>query len=248
MNLIKVTFIVFALLLSSVAQASLEDSIQQARDAYSNQDYAEAQTQFEALLQSYPNHSYLWYHLGDAFIKQDQKAKALWAYLNAKKGLPRNLDLRSNVESLELELQYKPFGLSHVVGKAYFWTDFFTSFELFLLLSLLFVVLWGLVWVQSRKRVLGSVGFFLTGLFLVYLTGLLFLSQFNSMGMQQALALQKGDAKTTYLDASDSLFSVEPGEALQIIDQQKLGDELWLRVQNKNGQKGWLLQGSIGRV
>lgn len=232
---------------SSLVWADFSTELKTAREAYYNKDYTEAKNQFESLLQNHPQNPYLWFHLGDTFQKLDQSALALHAYLKAQKSLPRSPELSANVSLLSQSVSYQPFGWQNqAVSSVYFWQDFLSLSELRLILSLIFILLWGLWWFKrSRSGGVFKVIFFVL---LFYFTLAWGFAEYKSLFIKQALALGDHPAYSTYQDGSEPLFQVRAGEALHIIDSQDLGDELWLRVLNKDGQKGWLLQSLIGRV
>lgn len=129
------------------------DQVMQANNHYINNRYDDAARIYEELLsQSNPN-AYIYYNLGNTYIRQSQLGKAIQNYLKARQLLPRDKNLDANLNYAIAEtvdrIQVPPVeGLS----KIFFWLNDLTLSELVKALVIINLLFWTLLTFGAIKK------------------------------------------------------------------------------------------------
>lgn len=219
-------------------------TLQDAADAYKNQDYSGAVTIYEEILKSDGVSSGLYYNLGNAYYKNKQYPEAI---LNYERGLllsPGDEDIRVNLEMARTKI-----------------TDKIDAMERSFIS----------VWAESLRNifssdawsVIGVVTFllFLTGIYLYFFTKTVWLKKLGFFGgalllvvslVSNRFAYQQKDKITTRNEAiimapsitvksspassGTDIFILHEGTKVRVTD--KVGE--WSEVRIEDGNTGWI--------
>ena len=129
------------------------DQIMQANNHYLNSQYDEAAQIYEDLLSQGNHNAFLYYNLGNTYIRQSRLGKAILNYLKARQLLPRDQNLDANLNYAIAEtvdrLQVPDVeGLS----KLFFWLNDLTLAELVKSLVIINLLFWTLLTFWSIKN------------------------------------------------------------------------------------------------
>ncbi len=134
------------LLLAAVSPAALspssEESFFRANEAYRDGDYEAAAEGYRNLLDEGAAKGHLFYNLGNAFFRMDDLGRAILFYERARILLPRDADLRFNLEHARDRLRDAVPEDRDFIGEAFFWIDAVTLEEVFWLFALVNLLFW----------------------------------------------------------------------------------------------------------
>lgn len=129
------------------------DQVMQANNHYVNNRYDEAARIYEELLSQGNHNAYLYYNLGNTYIRQSQLGKAILNYLKARQLLPRDKDLDANLNYAIAEtidrIQIPPVGR---LSQIFFWLNDLTLAELVKALVIINLLFWTLLTFWSIKK------------------------------------------------------------------------------------------------
>ena len=94
----------FSLASAAFAESPFEKSVQ----LYQNGKFEDAAKSLEGILKQNKESAAVYYNLGNAYYKLNQKGRAVWAYERALRLDPRDSDIRANLDLMKKQLVDKP--------------------------------------------------------------------------------------------------------------------------------------------
>jgi len=232
-------------------QDFLKSEFEEANQLYLDNDFAGAIEHYNSILQTGYSSGELHYNLGNAYFKSGKLGLSILHYEKAKKLLPRDEDLRKNLEMVRLRvadrIEVPRLALwEHVDGVRDYLTmnSLATLALLFYLLSLTVAAVYYLL----PKGTFKKLSFLSAALLLVVF--LLFGSVFGwrlwiDKNVKEAVILADKVEVVSAPDAgAQGLFSLHAGVKVQIIDEF----EEWDQISLPDGKKGWLPKQTAGRI
>ena len=219
--------------------AQTADKVNQANNFYQNSQYQKAADIYESLLSSKIENGHLHYNLGNTYIRMGKKGKAISAYLKAKSLLPRDEDLRANLNYAIYEtvdkLDWENSDNSHHL---FFWVDAFTLEEHLMTLLIVNLAFWLTmgIWVYQRNRVMDVARKFLLGTLLLTLVTTGFRWQLETHDNYGVVLQKKIQIRSEANEDRVVLFELHEG-AIVKIDAEK---NQWYKVTLPNGETGWV--------
>ncbi|MFC1699487.1 tetratricopeptide repeat protein [Candidatus Omnitrophota bacterium] len=219
----------------------------QGNNYYGDGDFAQAVANYEGALTLGFSSGPLYYNLGNAYFKQGSLGKAILNYLRAKRLMPRDADLNSNLEYAQSQIDggvIKP-------GGNWLWRLFFrlvTAFSLdelylfsagvYVILALFLIVL---ILSKTANKPLTYLVYALT-VILIISAGLSAAQFRQTVSLRQAVvtAGQLYSKFEPFTDAT-TYFSLSEGETVFVLDSK---DE-WAKVRRLDGRLGWVKQSEI---
>ena len=245
MKLFSLTLILISLLVGSFGvyakgSLQLERLFDHGNSLYENGDFKKASEVYEQILLSGSVSGQLYYNLANAYYRSGEKGKALFNYLRAKTLIPRDPDLRANLEYLEKTLQ-----ITHKNNLVDQMTEYLTVDELAkltlgifaLLVSLIFVYLY----LPKTKSKLKIPLYLLTVLFLLILMSTSWVI-YSRSHLQQGIVIAK--EAIVYFEPSERgeiHYQLTEG-AKVMIDLKREG---WMQIHCQDGKKGWVKTNQI---
>jgi hypothetical protein len=130
-----------------------DDQVMQANNHYLNNRYDDAARIYEELLSQGNHNAYLYYNLGNTYIRQGNLGKAIHNYLKARQLLPRDKNLDANLNYAIAEtvdrLQIPAVG---GISKLFFWLNDLTLAESVKGLVIINLLFWTLLTFWSIKN------------------------------------------------------------------------------------------------
>jgi tetratricopeptide (TPR) repeat protein len=216
-----------------------------ANDLYSEKKYMESAQAYEALIQKGVHNGYLFYNLGNTYIRMGNKGAAILNYIRAQKLIPRDENLGANlrfaIQQTQDKIEPPPPG---TLATLFFWSSNFNLSELINLTMVLNFIFWVnlALWMFFRSPTLKIarntllcfllLSFISIGVKLINISG-------SELGVVLAKRVEVRSGRA--MDAI-TLFQLHEGALVTITGDH----ENWLEVRLNDEQKGWVPKTSIG--
>lgn len=248
--LLLIIYIFFSV--PSVHAAGPVELFRQAGTLYEMNDFTGAVAKYRQVIDMGIENGIVYYNMGNAFFKDGKLGETILAYERALKYLPRDEDVKTNLEFANLlsankenkEKRANFFALFKNFLKTFTVNEWTYGFEI--LYAILFF--FGIIKVfAKRERIKKVAGIILIailpiGCFLGIATGLrIYWTHFSkeAVVIEKTIKVHSGPAKSYTL-----LFSVPEGAKL-FIHQERAN---WLQVTLPNGYNGWINSQSVGII
>ena len=216
-----------------------------ANDLYAKSEFQEAADSYESLIQRGINNGYLYYNLGNTYIRLGKIGPAILNYMNAQKLIPRNENLQAN---LNFAIQQTRDKISPPARSAlstfFFWVNDLNMDENINLARTVNLIFWLVLtaWFYFRSEFLRLArNSFLALLLLAFVAVGVKLHLESNLKTGVVLA-KKVDVKSG-LDLSNvTLFELHEGALVTITDERRG----WFEVRLNPKQKGWVPKDIIG--
>ena len=216
-----------------------------ANESYHEKDYETAAEIFENLIAQGQINGYLYYNLGNTYMRLGKTGHAILNYLHAKLLLPRNENLNANLRhaiSRTLDQLSPPQG--EFISGLLFWIESISLIEHFQLLILFNIIFWSisigsLYYRKPSWKTLKKVS--MTILLLVFFsTGIKYYFQFEQkIGViLEGKVGVKSDRGTQEI----TLFELHEGAIISVNEE----DRGWVHISLDKDKNGWVPIRSIG--
>ena len=251
--IIKKTYILGVILLTilastSRAKAEIKDISSQvtlANELYHEKNYQGAADIFEKLIDQGATNGYLYYNLGNTYMRLGKTGSAILNYLQARSFLPRNENLDANLRYAINQTQDRlPPPRGGVISSLLFWIDPVSLIEHFEILLLSNVIFWcvcigSLYYRKPSWRSLKKIS--MTILLLAFFsTGIKYnlLSKQKTGVITDKIVGVKSDRNTQNV----TLFKLHEGAIISVNQD----DGEWAHISVDTDKTGWIPIGSIG--
>ncbi|MFQ5449062.1 MAG: hypothetical protein ACE5E9_00445 [Nitrospinaceae bacterium] len=219
--------------------------ISRANDLYLNKKYREAAGIYEDLIGQGLQNGYLYYNLGNTYMRLDKIGPAILNYIKAKRLLPRDESLNANFRYAfrKTKDQIEPTSTGWL-RTIFFWLDDFNlreHLQILVFISLLFwitVTFWYIRrtggWDLARKSMLTIL---LTSL--ISTGAKIGVESHSRIGVVLPVEM---DVKSALGPENVTLFQLHEGAIVSVLDHQ----EGWYRIDLSDGNNGWVPENFIG--
>lgn len=216
-----------------------------ANDYYSRSQYKEAANIYQELIDHGNKNGYLYFNLGNAYLRLGKLGPSVLSYIRAKRFLPRDESLDANLRHaiLKTKDQLEP-PATRGLGSFFFWVNNFTQAEQLVFLAIINLIFWLALgawfarrtefWNLTRKTLMSI-------LFISVLSAGVKIVQESEFTTGVILA-KTIDVKSARGADNVILFQLHEGSVVSIIDNE--GD--WYRIELNDGKKGWAQINHIG--
>lgn len=189
----------------------------------------------------------LYYNLGNAYFKQGSLGKAILNYLRARRLIPRDVDLNSNLNYARSLIK----GGAVIPRTKWFRRIFFNLADSFSLnrITLITVALYFiasimvifLIITKNSKKVLGYIAGLI--LALLFISTSLFCAQFcKTIIQKQAVVIARSSgAKFEPFDSATTFFTLNEGEVVSEVASR--GG--WIKIKRIDGKQGWIKTSAV---
>lgn len=242
-----ISFFLFVLLtLSPTLPAEASDYLNEvvrANGLYSDKHYAESAQAYEALIHQGVRNGYLYYNLGNAYIRIGKTGPAILNYVHAQKWIPRDENLAANlkfaIQQTQDKIEPPPPGTLNVL---FFWVNDFNFNELVYFAIGLNFIFWVILALSMCFPFLKIVrNAFLFVLLLSFVSIGVKIKNESDLKLGVVLAANVEVKSGRAVDAI-TLFQLHEGALVTVTD--KHND--WLEVHLNDEQKGWVPQNLLG--
>ncbi len=235
----------------AVAQDDATDAAElllQASRSYKEGNYTEAVTQYERIAAAGISNGRLYYNLGNAYMRAGQPGRALLNYRRAQLRMPRNDDLRSNIEYVlsqardSIECQ----GYSETLRDICFWYTRMGSAEIFWTAIAFNALFWALLLVRFFYRREGLTTVLGIILFLTIIFGAsAAVKHYTVMYVPRGVVVVPEALVRSGTSINDTvLFKLHEASEFDCEEDR----DQWVLIGLCDGKKGWVQAGSIAKV
>ncbi len=219
--------------------------IARANDLYASNNYQQAAESYESLRQRGFNNGYMYYNLGNTYIRLGKVGPAILNYIRAQKLIPRDENLQAN---LNFAIQQTRDKITppppDTLATLFFWVNDLSLNENINFAFAVNLAFWLTLtaWFYFRTDFLGIArnSIFLLLLLAFVAIGVKLHLESNS---RTGVVLAKTVSVKSGLDASNiTLFELHEGALVNITDER----QGWIEVQLDSNQKGWIPKDSLG--
>ena len=250
-NLIKTFCFVLFITSFHIATANVveDTTFQQANNAYQAGNYADAVTLYQQIVDAGNEGAVLFYNLGNAYYKTDNKAYALLWYERALRLDPTNEDIKHNISfvnnTLVDKIEVMPEfvitkwwnGVSKsMVSNTWAICSIVLCFFLFALIALILFA--PRQWLRSGSFILSFVVLLLLVLSIIFARK----ESVRYQNQPEAIIVKSvATAKSTPNQSGADLFILHEGLKVSISD--KVSE--WYEIRLPNGEKGWIREDGV---
>lgn len=231
--------------LATAQEDDVSFKISRANESYHEKNYLSAAEIFEDLAAQGQNNGYLYYNLGNTYMRLGKTGYAILNYLRAKTLLPRDANLDANLRYAISQTvdQLDPPQEGFISGLL-FWMESINLIEHFQLLILINIIFWsvsiGLLYYRKPPwRIMKRITMAILLLAILSTGTKYYLQSEQIIGV---ILANKVDIKSDRGIQDITLFQLHEG-ALISIDEED-GD--WVRVSLDQDKTGWVSNKSIG--
>jgi len=241
-------FYIFALWVVFPASVRGEDArarIALANDYYAKKQYQEAAEIYQNLIDGGHKNGYLFYNLGNSYLRLGKFGPSILNYIRAKQFLPRDesLDANMRIAILKTKDRLEPPS-TNGLGSIFFWVNNFTLNEQLIFFGITNLIFWFVlgIWMARKTAFLN-----LTRKAMMIILLISILSVGVKITLESEITIGVILAKNIEVKSARgannvTLFQLHEGSVVSIIDRQND----WYQIQLNDGQKGWTQKNSIG--
>ena len=205
---------------------------------YHEKNYTAAATIFEELISQGETNGYLYYNLGNTYMRLGNKGNAIRNYLRAQLLLPRNENLDANlryaINQTQDQISPPPGGL---ITGILFWVDLIRLFEHFELLILCNFIFWciciaSLYYRKSLWRSLKKISITIL-LVIFFSTGIKYHLSKQTLGV---ITDQKVAVKSDRNTQNITIFELHEGAIISVGQE----DGKWVYITVSSDKSGWI--------
>mgnify|MGYP000179699741 CR=1 FL=1 len=209
--------------------------------------YEEAASLYELLTTKIENGD-IYYNLGNAYLKSGRLGEAILSYRNAQIYMPRNEDLKANIEyarQLTKDKIEKKTGYS-LLNTICFWYDDFNLREVFFS----FLIANGIFWTIALLRIWFRNEFFywsflVSFIFLIVIGLTLGAKIYNTFYSKEGVITNKEVAVRSGNGLNNTvLFYLHEGAEFKLLSR----NGSWIKIELPDGKKGWVQRKFVGIV
>lgn len=239
-------FLILTLMLARVAAGASEpgpaSAFAEANKAYELGQFGPAARQYEALVASNTVSHAVWFNLGNAYFRLDQKGAAIHAYLKAAHIAPRDADTQAN---LAFARDKAPGASASVFAPSRpLLIPFVAAGELkFAILAAVWIwfLSFLLRWVKPEWGPKTSGWERLAGTLALALAGIGLASHLWANGGTAIVSTPEAAVRFGPLEESQSQFTLRDGAELKLLSTR----EEWMEVEDRSGKRGWVAASDV---
>jgi tetratricopeptide (TPR) repeat protein len=210
-----------------------------AKTAYEANDYRGAIELYHLLLEQGHDGGHLHYNLGNAYLRNGELGRAIASYLRSRARLPRDEDLRANLEFARQSARdaIAPPVPPALLATLFFWHFALSRAELAWLVAALNLLLWGSMAIRLwRPELPGGRGAIALLLVLLLGSGGSLAVRYMRPARTVVVVPQEIPAYTAPDAESVTRFKLHAGSELRLRGRR----DGWLRIALPSGEQGWI--------
>lgn len=210
-----------------------------AKTAYEEGAYQRAGELYRGLADSGLDSGHLHYNLGNAHLRNGELGHAIASYLRGRARLPRDEDLRANLEFARQSARdaVAPPTPPPLVATLFFWHVALSRAELAWLVAVLNLLFWSTLALRLwRPAVPGAKGAVVTLLVLLLATGGSLAARYLWPARTVVVVPQEIPAHAAPDEDSVTRFKLHAGSELALRGRR----DGWLRISLPDGEQGWI--------
>lgn len=210
-----------------------------AKTAYEENDYRQAIELYRGLLERQHDGGHLHYNLGNAYLRNGELGRAIASYLRGRARLPRDEDLRANLEFARQSAHdaIAPPAPPPLLATLFFWHFALSRAELAWLVAALNLLLWSAMGLRLwRPELPGGKGAIALWLVLLLAAGSSLAVRYLRPARTVVVVPQEIPAHAAPDAESVTRFKLHAGSELRLRGRR----DGWLRIALPSGEQGWI--------
>lgn len=244
-NIAKLVFLISVVCnVPSSYAGDFSGQVAQANNLYENNKYQEAADAYESLRRQGLNNGYLYYNLGNTYIRLGKAGPAILNYIRAKKLIPRDENLQANLNYSIQQTRDKIPLPPYATAALFFWVNDLSLSEIIRIAFILNVAFWLILtaWFYFRSNPVKLARNLVLSLLLLAFISMgikLHLESSSKIGviLEKAAPVKSGPGSSDV-----TLFELHEGALVTVTDER----QGWFEIQLSEKQKGWIPMDSLG--
>ena len=219
--------------------------VARANDLYANNNYQEAADVYESIHQSGLKNGYLYYNLGNTYIRLGKTGSAILNYIRAYKLIPRDENLQANLNFAIQQTRDKiPLPEQSSLSTFFFWINDLSLSENLKMVFSVNIIFWLtlIAWFYFRSktfRLIRNLFFYILLFGIVSVIVKLNLEIGSKTGV---VIVNKVSVKSGLDSSNATLFELHEGALVKITEERKN----WFEIRLNEKQKGWVPMDTLG--
>ena len=219
--------------------------VARANDLYANNNYQEAADIYESIHQAGLKNGYLYYNLGNTYIRLGKTGSAILNYIRAYKFIPRDENLQANLNFAIQQTRDKiPLPEQSSLSTLFFWVNDLSLSENLKMIFSANIIFWLtlIAWFYFRSktfRLIRNLFFYILLFGIVSVIVKLNLEIGSKTGV---VIVNKVSVKSGLDSSNTTLFELHEGALVKITEERKN----WFEIRLNEKQKGWVPMDTLG--
>ncbi|AZR73239.1 hypothetical protein BBF96_07480 [Anoxybacter fermentans] len=220
--------------------SNLHSLFYKANSYYEDGNFEKAVQTYQHILNTGYVSGELYYNLANAYYRMGEKGKAYLNYLRARYFIPRDPDLRSNLEYLKKELQLSDAGKGWLIRFTNWLTDYLTLRELALLTSVFYtlivilIMLW--LFIPKLRQYLKIPVFIVLLCFILFSVGTGLSAYWRYFTNPAIVVVKETVARFEPSLMGEVHYTLTEGDSVEV-ETIRNG---WFLIRRYDGKKGWV--------
>jgi len=224
-----------------VPQKAVADPTETFIDAlkdYKAGNFKQSARKFEAIAQKNIKNPYLYYNIGNAYLKAKDTGYAILWYERAKILAPGDPDLNYNLEYANSLVKDKKEDSIKIMDILFFW-DSLIPVKVIQITAVFFSSVfftWAAIQAVRRKKVFSGFGIMFFSIFILTAT-IVFVNYYKqSVRLNAVIVTKQAVIRSGITDTSTTLFSLHAGTKIRVIEQR----DGYLKIKFSKDKIGWI--------
>ena len=219
--------------------------VARANDLYANNNYQEAADIYESIHQAGLKNGYLYYNLGNTYIRLGKTGSAILNYIRAYKLIPRDENLQANLNFAIQQTRDKiPLPEQSDLSTLFFWVNDLSLSENLKMVFSANIIFWLtlIAWFYFRSktfRLIRNLFFYILLFGIVSVIVKLNLEIGSKTGV---VIVNKVSVKSGLDSSNATLFELHEGALVKITEERNN----WFEIRLNEKQKGWVPMDTLG--
>ena len=221
------------------------NEVARANELYANNNYQEAADIYESIHQAGLKNGYLYYNLGNTYIRLGKTGSAILNYIRAHKLIPRDENLQANLNFAIQQTRDKiPLPEQSSLSTLFFWVNDLSLSENLKMIFSANIIFWLtlIAWFYFRSktfRLIRNLFFYILLFGIVSVIVKLNLEIGSKTGV---VIVNKVSVKSGLDSSNTTLFELHEGALVKITEERKN----WFEIRLNEKQKGWVPMDTLG--
>ena len=216
-----------------------------ANELYANNNYQEAADVYESIHQAGLKNGYLYYNLGNTYIRLGKTGSAILNYIRAYKLIPRDENLQANLNFAIQQTRDKiPLPEQSTLSTLFFWISDLNLSELLKISFLINLIFWLTLcaWFYFRSNTFKLIRNLFFYMLLFGIISIIVKSNLETGSQTGVVIVNKVSVKSGLDSSNATLFELHEGALVKITEKRKN----WFEIRLNEKQKGWVPKDTLG--
>jgi tetratricopeptide (TPR) repeat protein len=205
---------------------------------YKAGDFKKAGRKFENIAQNNIKNPYLYYNIGNSYLKASDIGHAVLWYERAKKIMPNDPDLNFNLDHANSLVKDKREDSIKIMEVIFFWDNLVSVkiIQITSVLSSFAFFTWAAIQVIRRKKIFSGFGIMVLSIFILF-TSIVFVNYYKqAVKLNAVIVTKEAVIRSGMADTATQLFTLHAGTKIRVVEQKKG----YLKIKFSKDKIGWV--------